>query len=791
MIEHAIEKVEWDGGIYVINGWIINKESQMLSFFINDVFQPSVLLHSKSSDLKECTSNDVDVKVYFNIKYKCNKVKDLDVMISTSNNTTNTFVNRKNILLNPSLMYHIDEIVVSRNLLTIKGWFLSFLGSNACVKLIDVKDSTLEVYSRDDVISHFPAYDFTSIHNCGFSICVPLTKIILKKHLRLEFSDGKTALYHSINRSDILKLYYQKAYQTIHNKIHTNHRTPINEHYSELTNELTKNIKDYQNWLMSSSPTFAELKAQREHSHRYNPLISIIVPMFNTNVDFAIAMVDSVRSQTYFNWELCIVDAGSDNSELIRTLLSFTEDKKIKVQLLGENYGISKNSNLAIEMCTGEFVMMLDHDDLLTENALFEFVKLLNVDSTLDAVYSDQDKIDDNGIPFEPFFKPDWSPEYLRGVMYVGHLLMVRMSLMRKINGFDSNYDFVQDYELMLRISENTNRVAHISKVLYHWRCSQGSLALDVDAKPLVDIKQCDAVNAHLKRLNLHAVAERGVGRHRLMITPILEYPNVMVSIIIPSKNAPEHISRCLHSIFSVTTHLNFEVIVVDNGTTDKVALEVLNKYPVKVVQFNETFNFSKANNIGVANAQGEILVFLNNDTEILTPRWLQNFIYYLKQDSVGAVGPLMLFPNMQVQHAGIVLGMRGSADHVMRGFPCDVDGYAGSLSCAREVSGVTAACLATKKELFLDVGGFNEHYFTHYQDVDLCLKIVEKDQKIICTPRVTLIHYESVTRSSYYDYVDRVLLLDKWWHLIDSGDQYYNTNLDVSLGDYSIKGAK
>jgi GT2 family glycosyltransferase len=503
------------------------------------------------------------------------------------------------------------------------------------------------------------------------------------------------------------------------------------------------------------------------------PLISIIMPTYNPPKEHLWSAVESVISQVYENWELCICDDGSgiETKELLSKILSY--DKRIKVSYLDKNSGISKATNKALNLAEGEFIALLDHDDSLMENSLLEIIEAINIQPDVDVIYTDQDKIDDKDNLSEPFFKPDWSPEMFRGVMYVGHLLVVRREVALKVGGFNSKYDKIQDYDFMLRIAEQTNKIKHIPKILYHWR----------------KILQAAAVNDSHIRQGLNAKAEvNSQHEHRVILRPLSRENFPMVSIIVPTKDAPEHIQRCLSSIFEKTTYTNYEVVVVDNGTVDERALETLEKYEVNVISYNEKFNYSHANNLGVRNCKGEFIILLNNDTEVITPDWIENLLYYLEQDDVGIVGPLLAYPDRTVQHAGVVLGFRGTADHVMRGFPIESDGYAGSLSCTREVSAVTAACLMIRKDEYEALGGFEEYYATHYQDVDFCLRVISKGKRILFVPHIELIHYESVSRKSYYDLVDRALLLDSWGDLIEAGDPYYNQNFSLEHYDYSVR---
>jgi len=290
--------------------------------------------------------------------------------------------------------------------------------------------------------------------------------------------------------------------------------------------------------------------------------------------------------------------------------------------------------------------------------------------------------------------------------------------------------------------------------------------------------------------MKLPARAEQAKLPHRLRLLPVKRESYPRVSIIIPTRDAPDVFGRCLKSIFEKTSYPTFEVIVMDNETTDPAALELMEKHPVRRIASPGRFNFSRANNEGAAAATGELLVFLNNDTEISSGDWLQHFAYYVEQPDVGAAGALLAYEDQTVQHAGVALGMRGTADHTMRRFPRDVDGYAGSLVCAREVSAVTGACLMIRKVLFEEIGAFNPHFFTAYQDVDLCLRLRGRGLRVIYTPQALLLHHESISRQSYYDMIDRMLLLDLWEAVIEQGDPYYNRNLDLERGDYSRRSA-
>ena len=521
----------------------------------------------------------------------------------------------------------------------------------------------------------------------------------------------------------------------------------------------------------------------------YNPLVSVLLPVFDTEPELLRRAAHSVLRQTYSNWELCVCDDGSTLDGTRAALEDLRQlDGRIRVSVLEQNSGISAATNHALTGASGEFIAFIDHDDELAPEALDEFVAALNDRPDTDVLYSDEDKLDARGRHREPHLKPDWSPEFFRGVMYVGHLLLVRRRLLEEVGGLDSAFDGVQDYELMLRLSERTSRIGHVPKVLYHWRAVGNSLALRSDAKSNIEALQAAAVNAHLVRCGVPAVARPNPNLpHRVELHPHErpEWPSV--SIVIPTKDAPEAVGRCLRSLFAVTDYPDFEVIVVDSGTTDPDALNVLRSSPIRLLELDRPFNFSRANNMGVASARGHHVILLNNDTEVVRPDWIQTLVWHVELQGVGAVGPLLVFEDGTVQHAGVVLGARGTADHVMLGFPSDEDGYAGSLSCTREVSAVTAACMIVPKDVYAGVGGLSEDYRTHYQDVDFCLRLRRQGLSVLFTPRTRIVHDQGVSRGDYYDLVDRALLLDVWGEVIRAGDPYYNQQLSRERLDYSL----
>ncbi|GGA21310.1 glycosyltransferase [Okeania sp. KiyG1] len=514
------------------------------------------------------------------------------------------------------------------------------------------------------------------------------------------------------------------------------------------------------------------------------PSISILTPTWNSSLDWFVETVLSVLNQSIPNWEWCIVDDGSKQAEIRNVLAGLAEkEPRIKVLFSEDNGGISAATNKALNMATGEYICLLDHDDTLAPTALEDSLNKLA--EGFDVVYSDEDKIDFSGLNYiVPFFKPDWSPEYFRGVMYVGHLLCVRRELALTAGGFNSEFDGVQDYEFMLRVSEQTNKIAHLSRHLYHWRQVKGSISGDADAKAGIEVVQQAAVNSHLQRIGLAAKAEPGVGKHRININPLPKNNHPLISLIIAAPNLSENIDKWSKNLLSVSTYPKNELILVGGEKTENI----IKNSAVKVLNLSGQFNYSRAYNLAAKTAQGEYFIFLNTNLEVVTEDWQRHILYYAEQSDIGAVGGLLIFPDGIVEHAGIVLGKSGKVDYLMRGFPSNHDGYAGSLVCAREVSAVSRDCLMVSRQNFEIVGGFNEHFFSDYQDVDLCLKLRKNGKRIVFTPRSVLINHQSEKhRQRNYDVVDYMLLLDQRQIYMDLGDPYYNLNFDIQLSDYTV----
>lgn len=557
----------------------------------------------------------------------------------------------------------------------------------------------------------------------------------------------------------------------------------------------------YSLWAEKNEPDKSILEHQRHQRFDLQTTISILVPTFNTPQKFLAEMIESILSQTYPNWELCIADGGSTQGH-VRTMLEeyIHKDKRIKVNFLNENMGIALNTNEAIALSSGEFVAFMDHDDILPPFALYEIVKAINENPDSDLIYSDEDRITENGKRrFDPYFKPDWSPDLLRSCNYIGHLTVIKRALLEKIGNLRIECEGSQDHDLVLRAGEMAHRILHIPKVLYHWRIHGKSVAQNPERKQYAYESACKALQDHLGRMGLRGDVENLPLLGQYKITYQVS-KNPRISIIIPNKNNSQLLKNCIGSIVNKSSYRQWEIILVDTGSSDKDVFRYYEQLKshcpnVKVLTWNKSFNYAAINNFTVKFADGEILLFLNNDTEVISNDWLEKMIEHVARQEVGAVGAKLYYPNGTIQHGGLIIGTEGIAIHLHKYFPRDSSGYFGRLQAIQNLSAVTGACLMIRKEVFTKVGGFDERLSLAYNDVDLCLKLRESGYLIVWTPYAELYHHESKTRG-YEDTPKKrarfkketELFLQKWSHLLKRGDPYYNPNLSFKKGDFSLR---
>lgn len=562
---------------------------------------------------------------------------------------------------------------------------------------------------------------------------------------------------------------------------------------------------DYEQWLMRHKAGRKELMVQRKTHFPYEPKISIVIPLYNTPLPYLKEAVDSIVKQTYKNWQLCLAD-GSTGDELTSYIHKhYGRDPRICYKKLEKNGGISENTNAAVKMADGDYILLADHDDVVAPDALFHIVKAINEsiqkgDRPADALYTDEDKISMDGAHyFEPNFKPDYNLFRLRENNYICHIFVVKKELLKQVGLFSSDYDGAQDYDLILRCCEKAENIVHIPRVLYHWRCHMESTAADPASKAYAYEAGKRALEAHYKRVGIQAEVEmtKRPGWYRSQVK-IKGQP--LISIIIPNKDHVKDLELCLSSIDKKSTYRNFEVLVVENNSNHPETFEYYEKMTqkysfVRLLTWKEGFNFSAINNFAAAQANGEYFLFLNNDVEVLTPNWIQEMLMLCQQKDVGAAGAKLFYPDDTIQHAGVVIGLGGIAGHIFCRASGSADGYMGRLVSVQEYSAVTAACMLVKKEDFLLVDGFDPEFVVAFNDIDFCMKLGQHKKKVVFTPYAQLYHYESKSRGmedtpeKQLRFKKETLLFEKKWEKeLAKGDPYYSPNLSVTEGDCSLR---
>ena len=534
----------------------------------------------------------------------------------------------------------------------------------------------------------------------------------------------------------------------------------------------------------------------------HNPTISVLMPTYNTPESYLREAIESVRKQIYTNWELCIADDCSDRPHVRGILEKYAaDDQRIKVTFRDENGHISEATNTALSMASGHFLAMLDHDDVLPEHALAEVAIELNKNSHASLIYTDEDKIDDEGKRFNPYFKPDFSPELLYGQNYFNHLSVFHADAVRAIGGWRKGYEGSQDYDLILRLIRQLppNQIRHIPKVLYHWRVVKGSTAYSISEKSYALTAGLKALKEHLWETEQgHAALVDGLPYYRA-VYPIPQ-PAPLVTLIIPTKDQQPILERAIDSILGKTTYDNYEIIVVDNNSEQRTTIDYLSEIEerhsrVTILPYPAPFNYSAINNFAARHAKGSILGFINNDVEVIGGSWLQEMVSQVSRPQVGCVGAMLYYPDNTIQHAGIVLGIGGVAGHSHKRFARGDSGYFARLKLAHNVSAVTAACMLLRRDVFNEVGGFDDAGLAvAFNDVDLCLRVREAGYLNVFTPFAELYHHESISRG-YEDSPEKKarfeseakLMLKRWGNAL-TNDPYYSPHLTLSAEDFSIR---
>lgn len=560
---------------------------------------------------------------------------------------------------------------------------------------------------------------------------------------------------------------------------------------------------DYDAWFRRNRILDEELERQKKIVFPYAPKISILVPTFNTPKDLLIEMIESVRNQSYANWQLCIAD-GSDQDETKNIIKEYvSKDNRIVVSWLDKNYGISGNTNKALELADGEYTALFDHDDVLELNALYEVVSSLQ-EVHHDIVYTDEDKLNGKTLQYEdPNFKSDYNEDLLLSHNYITHFFVVKTNILREVGGFNSEYDGAQDYDVILKCVEKTNDIHHIAKILYHWRMHEGSTALNPESKMYCYIAGEKAIQHHLDRIGVKAKVEmRKKPYWGLYHVGYLLDEDPLVSIVIPNYEHEDVLKTCIDSLYNVNTYKNFEIIIVENNSKKKSTFDYYEQVQadhenVKVVTWEGTeFNFSAINNFGAKYAKGQYLLFLNNDTKVIAPEAIREMVGTCSRKNVGIVGSKLLYQDNTIQHAGVVIGFMGYARHIMN----DIEGLKdpgymmrAQLNC--DYSAVTAACMMTKKSLFEELHGFDESFKVACNDIDYCLRVRKKNYLVVFNSFAKFYHFESKSRG-YENNLEKVnrfnreveIWQDRWRDILVNGDPYYNVNFKIENEPFELK---
>lgn len=570
----------------------------------------------------------------------------------------------------------------------------------------------------------------------------------------------------------------------------------------QLQDALVHHGDPYHQWMARHFPRASDLAAQREQAGllKERPLISVVMPVYAPPIPFLDAAIRSVVDQSYDHWELCVADDHSPGGE-VRACLErwMSEDERIKVVFRAENGHISRSSNSALELVSGEFVAFMDHDDLLSPDALFHIVTRINLRPDTDILYSDEDKIDEEGRHSEPHFKPRWCPDHLLSRNYLGHLVVMRTTLVNTVGGFREGFEGSQDHDLLLRAVEHTAHIEHIPRVLYHWRVHSASAASGEDVKPYAYVAARKALVEALERRKEPADVSflHGYRGYRIDLKAPLRG---RVSVVIPTKDKTEVLATCVHSIFNRTDHPDFEVIVLSNNSREPgffafmQEMERLQPARFRWFAHDIPFNFSALMNFGVAKATGDQILFLNNDTEVIHGDWMRIMHSWSQRPSIGAVGVKLLYHNDTIQHAGVVIGLGGVAGHTFVGYHKDGPGYFNYINTVNNSSAVTAACMMVERSKLEQVGGWEELFTVEYNDVDLCLRLREAGYHNVYVPDVTLYHFESLTRGhphmtreSYERHLREVALFKERWVGYIDDDPCYNPNLSRGVHDWRL----
>ena len=820
--KYKIDKVKYknikEHNFFEVYGWCYAQNTELISYEVKvngreSLFEIDSIY--RSDILKELKIKDKEKSIGFYIRVDCleDNVNKFELIAKTEGHKESLIAlsndEIQEIEDNHFIEFNIDAVTYEKeiSMVTAFGWTYSIDGKPVKIDILDKNKNVMDIScrkeNRSDLIHKHLIQEDQS--NCGFL-------------LSFKYQEGETYYIQYATENDVVTQKLEQtnvAYSSTLSKYirHINKKN-VQKGLAYLKKNGVKKLmyrlrygtyvgeSDYESWLFAHRVNEKTLNIQRNTHFSYSPKISILVATFNTKEEYLKEMIDTVVNQSYSNWELCIADGSTNDfvEKYVHEHYSSYGDK-IKFKKLDQNYGISGNTNKAFEMATGDYITVYDHDDTLELDCFYEIVKALQ-EYRYDVLYTDEDKFDDSTKMYnDPNLKPDFSEDLLRSHNYITHLFIVNKKIVDEVGYYNSEFDGSQDYDYIFRCVEKANAVYHIPRVLYHWRMHPESTAQNPESKLYCYDAGKRAIEAHYKRVGVEASVE-------LMPKPLYGFyhttystkDNPLVSILIPNYNHKAILKTCIDSLYNVNTYKNFEIVIVENNSTEKEIFDYYEELKkshdnIQVVTYKGEFNYSRINNFGMKYTNGDYVLLLNNDTEVISPTALSEMVGCSLRPEVGAVGAKLLYEDDTVQHAGVVVGFSGYAGHVNHGINKDDYGYMLRARVNCNYSAVTAACMMVKKSVFNQVGGFDEQFVVACNDVDLCLKICKEKYLVVYNAFALWHHYESKSRG--YDDASQEKMWRfnkevekfqvKWKDVLENGDPYYNKNWNIKLGAFRL----
>lgn len=797
-----------DKNVFIVRGWCPEdnlEDNQVKVFIDNSELETKVDKYEGLAVRQRYMGYNENIiqEYYIYIKLPKNLTDYKKLNIYTVNGAEKhlsfSFPIKKLVKTQTELECYIEKIEYIEKKYIVKGWVASCnsVHINAYIKG-NRMSGTITMFQRKDVKDVFKEAEINI--ESGFKIELPSEK---NQKITLVINDESSESRYTINGKRGIQEKININFSIFHKGIEYLKKYGIRRFVQKIREKLgaRNNQEKYSKWLSKHLRSKEELEYQRKEEFDYSPKFSIVIPLYKTPISYLSDLINSVINQTYSNWELCLSDGSGKGSKLKNVLSEYSrKDNRIKYISSDIPLGISDNTNMALSIATGEYIVLADHDDLLTLDALYECVKAVNKDKEIEVLYTDEDKVSMDGKTFfSPHFKSDFNIDLFRSMNYICHLFIANKELVDKVGGFSKVYDGAQDYDFILRCTEMAKTIHHIPRILYHWRSHMDSTAENPESKLYAYEAGKKAIEDHYKRMGIAAEVSHGPF-YGIYKTKYILNVEPLISIIIPNKDHIDDLEKCITSVEDKSIFRNYEIIIVENNSTEDSTFEYYKQLEVenakvKVVYYKGDFNYSLINNFGSKYANGEFLLLLNNDTEIINEDCLSEMLGYCLREDVGIVGAKLLYEDDTIQHAGVVIGFGDIAGHTFIGASKYDTGYFSRIICAQNYSAVTAACMMTKKSVFNHVGGLTPDLKVAFNDIDYCLKVRELGKLVVYNPYAQLYHYESKSRGleNTPEKVERfnreiAIFRERWAEILKNGDPYYNINLSLDKSDFSLK---